>query len=175
MRRFPDMKGSFLTMLFIGVAASTSFGQSVRKPSFSAFPARVEVRTAKAINFRQSPEARTFRTRLSEALRGGVNFAGHYIVAGWGCGTGCISGAIIDARSGSVYWPKQFNALGVGDTENGYVDEPVAYRKNSRLLVITGSPGLANEEGPDLPTGEYYYEWRANSLHLIKVIPRKSN
>lgn len=41
-----------------------------------------------------------FRTRTREAMAGGVNFAGHYVVATWGCGTECESGHIVDARTG---------------------------------------------------------------------------
>lgn len=169
------MKRIGFSVCFIAFLAFAISAQSSKKPAFSAYPARIETAKAKAINFRQSPDARAFRTRLTGALKGGVNFAGHYIVAGWGCGTGCISGAIIDARNGNVYWPEQFNALGVGDVNGEYADEPVAYRKNSRLLVITGSPGRAKDDDPDLPSGEYYYEWKANKLLLIKYIAKESN
>jgi len=113
------------------------------------------------------------RTRLSEALAGGVNFAGHYIVAGWGCGTGCISGAIIDARTGNVLWPLPLNALGVWYDGQNYADEPVAYRKNSRLLIISGSPGVRDNE-KDKPNGKYYYEWNGKDLKLIKFVPFKT-
>ena len=116
------MNGSVLTIALVAMISVTASAQALKRPSFKAYPARVEAKKAKAINFRQSPDARSFRTRLTQAIRGDVNFAGHYIVASWGCGTGCISGAMIDARNGYVYWPEQFNALGVGYTENGYVD-----------------------------------------------------
>ena len=169
------MKRIGFSVCFIVALALAIPAQSSKKPIFSAYPTRIETAKAKVINFRQSPDARTFKTRLKEALRGGVNFAGHYIVAGWGCGTGCISGAIIDARNGNVYWLEQFNALGVGDVNGEYAEEPVAYRKNSRLLVITGSPGRAKDDDPDLPSGEYYYEWKANRLRLIKYIAKRSN
>ena len=88
---------------------------------------------AKAIDFKKNPDARSFRTRLSEALHRGVNFAGHYAVAGWGCGTGCISGAIIDARTGNVFWPEQFNAIGVLYSEGEYANV-----NPSEPLIILG-------------------------------------
>ena len=114
------------------------------------------------------------RTRLSEALSDGVNFAGHYIVAGWGCGTGCISGAVIDARNGKVYGPQPLYALASGTNPDGnYVNEPVASRKNSRLLIITGSPGVKDNE-KEKPSGKYFYEWLGNDLKLIKFVPIKS-
>jgi len=155
------------------IVAVCVFGQASREPSFKSYPATVEKRQAKSINFKD-PAARTMRTRLSEALAGGVNFAGHYIVAGWGCGTGCISGAVIDARDGKVYWPLPLYALASGTNADGnYVDEPVAYSKNSRLLVITGSPGVKDNQ-KEKPSGKYFYEWRGNDLKLIKFIPIKS-
>lgn len=33
-----------------------------------------------------------------------AEFAGHYKVATWACGSTCQTGAIIDLRSGRVYW-----------------------------------------------------------------------
>ena len=141
-------------------------------PKFTAYHATVEKPRVRAIDFRENPDARTFRTRLSEALRRGVNFAGHYVLAGWGCGTGCISGAIIDARTGDVFWPEQLYAVGVWYGKDEYADEPVAYRKNSRLLIITGIPGQKDDNTPDKPSGVYYYEWKNNRLREIKFVPK---
>ena len=155
------------------VLSTAAVAQNSREPSFNSYRASVETARAKTINFKNNPAARTMRTRLSEALGGGVNFAGHYIVAGWGCGTGCISGAIIDARNGNVLWPLPLYALGVWYDGNSYVDRPVDYRKNSRLLIITGSPGVKDNQA-DKPNGKYFYEWRDNQLKLIKFVPLKS-
>lgn len=148
-------------------------GQKGTEPAFTSYKVPVEKVTAKSINFKNDAGAKTFRTRLSEALKVGVNFAGHYIVAGWGCGTGCVSGAIIDARTGNVIWPIELYSLGVWYEGNSYVGEPVAYRKNSRLLIISGSPGVLDGQ-KEKPNGKYFYEWRGNALHQIKFIPFKS-
>jgi hypothetical protein len=159
-----------LYCLFLSFLA---LGQNSREPSFNSYPATVEKTRTKSINFKNNAAARTFKTRLSEALGDGVNFAGRYIVAGWGCGTGCISGAIIDTRNGNVYWPLPLYSLGVWYDGEKYADEPIAYRKNSRLLVITGSPGVKDNQ-KEKPNGKYFYEWRANDLKLVKFIPLKS-
>jgi hypothetical protein len=148
--------------------------QNGKPPAFSSYPATVEKARVSSINFKNNPGARTMRTRLTEATRGGVNFAGHYIVAGWGCGTGCISGAIIDARTGVVYWPLPLYALGVWYEGDSYVKDPVEYRKNSRLLIIRGSPGVKDNDS-EKPNGEYYYEWTGNDLKQVKFIPYKTN
>jgi hypothetical protein len=147
---------------------------AAQRPAFSAYAVSVEKARVRAIDFKASPDAKSFRTRLSAAIKEGVNFAGHYIVVGWGCGTGCISGAIIDAKNGRVYWPIQFYAMATGIDGNDYVDKPVEYRKNSRLLILRGSPGVKDND-PEKPSGEYYYEWRNNDLRLVKLIPYKSS
>jgi len=159
-----------ISILFLALSALC---QNSVPPSFGTYPVTVEKARARSINFKNNAPARTMRTRLFEALGGGVNFAGHFIVAGWGCGTGCISGAIIDARNGNVYWPLPLYALGVWYDGQNYVDEPVAYRKNSRLLVLSGSPGVKDDQ-KEKPSGKYYYEWTGSDLKLLKFIPFKS-
>jgi hypothetical protein len=170
MRKSAFMKRVGAIFIVGSVFAIAIHSQST--PKFAAFPTTVEEARVKAIDFKRNPDARTFRTRLSEALRSGVNFAGHYVVAGWGCGTGCISGAIIDTRTGNVYWPEQFNAMATWYGESDYTDKPVDYRKNSRLLIITGIPGQSDDDAPQKPSGVYYYEWKNNRLRQLEFVSK---
>lgn len=175
MRKLPLMKRSVILIGLVFGLAISAFAQTGRVPTLAQYRATVEKARAKSIDFRNSPGARSFRTRLTEGLREGVNFAGRYILTGWGCGTGCISGAIIDARTGRVYFPIQLAAMAAGTTDDGgYIEEPLRYQKNSRLLIITGVPGTP-EGRPELSMGEYFYEWRNNRLRLIHSIPRKNS
>ncbi|HTK38309.1 MAG TPA: hypothetical protein VL325_07445, partial [Pyrinomonadaceae bacterium] len=80
MRRFPLMKSAGICGILILFAAVTTFGQKGRTPAFTQYPAKVEKARARAIDFKHSYGAGTFRTRLNDGLREGVNFAGHYIV-----------------------------------------------------------------------------------------------
>src|SRR5262249_13465907 len=173
MRQSRPMQRHLLIAITVLFLSTLAIGQNSRQPTFNSYLVPAEKARAKSINFKNNPGARTMRTRLSEAFRSGVNFAGHYIVASWGCGTGCISGAVIDARNGNVYWPLPLYALGVWYEGNSYVDNPVDYRKNSRLLIITGSPGVKDNQ-PENPNGKYFYEWREDQLKLVKFIPFKS-
>jgi hypothetical protein len=176
MRKLPLMKRSIFVAVVSLALLVTAAAQKASVPTFNQFPARVEKVSARSIDLKKSDGAWTFRTRLTEALRGGVNFAGRYIVTGWGCGTGCISGAIIDARTGRVYFPEQLGGMGTGTTDDGeYVDEPVRYRKNSRMLVISGVPATHTEGRDELPMGDYYYEWKNNGLRLIRSVVHKKN
>jgi hypothetical protein len=163
---------SFCVASAVFLLTSPIIAQKTGAPAFNQYPATVEKATARSIDFKRYPNARSFRTRLSQALAGGVNFAGHYVVAGWGCGAGCISGAIIDARTGNVFFPEEFAEIGVWYGKDNYAEEPVGYRKNSRLLIILGVPG-SKEGQPDKPSGEYYYEWVNDQLKLIKFVPKK--
>ena len=158
-----------LSLLTVG-ASIDARGQKL--PKFSTYPASVEKAKAKSIDFRRSPGANTFRTRLKAALAEGTDFAGHYKVAGWGCGTGCISGGIIDVRSGRVYFPEELYAFSVGSFSGDYESEPLKYRKNSRLLVLSGIPGSADDNAPQKPWGDYYYEWKNNRFRQVKYVKR---
>jgi hypothetical protein len=168
------MRKYILPSILLLIFSISVSGQPGRVPKFNQYPAVVEKARVKSINFQRNPSALTFRTRLSEAIAGGVNFAGHYIVTGWGCGTGCTNAAIIEARTGDVIWPDQFMNIDASYGD-GYSDEQIEYKKNSRLLIIHGRPGSKNENAKIPPSGDHYYEWRGNRLHLLKSVPKKSN
>jgi len=94
---------------------------------FKGKPATAKLTTARE---------RKFRTRLTEDSRGGPNFAGHYTVVFWGCGTGCAQTAIVDAYDGRIVWvPLDWTDIpdeaDVADNRN--------FRLNSRLLILTRS------------------------------------
>jgi len=100
----------------------------------------------------RSHDALMFRTRLRQAAAGGVNFAGKYELALWGCGTGCVEGAIVSARDGQVMF------LPFITTWNREVSSGIRYRRNSRAIHFVGSRG---EDGPSL---DMWYEGRARSF-----------
>lgn len=107
-----------------------------------------------------SPRARMFRTMLGVNAKEGVNFAGHYIVATWGCGSDCHSLAVIDARTGNVYFTP--SVLWVGGQPYQEEDR-LQFRKDSRLLIVAGA---RNDEGG----GRYFYVWKHNRLKLIRAV-----
>ena len=159
-------------LLLLGVVVSAQAQTAM--PSFGHYPVKVQKATARSIDYKNSPGAWSFRTRLTAALREGVNFSGRYILTGWGCGTGCISTAIIDALTGRVYFPEPIGGIAVGDDENGnYVEKPIDFRKNSRLVIVHGTPGTQIDRESYPPTGDYYYEWKNNRLRLVRSVPKK--
>ena len=169
------MKNVVVAIVLTCFAAGIAIGQ---EPTFGRYPAVVEPVKAKAIDFRGSPGASAFRTRLREAFEGGVNFAGHYILTGWGCGTGCTSGAIIDARTGRVYFPEELAGVAVWFGSGPDDDfETFEFRKDSRLLIIRGTAGpMEEQDDVDVVSwqGTYYYQWLGTRFRMIKFVPDES-
>jgi hypothetical protein len=67
----------------------------------------------------------------------GPNFAGHYVIVTWGCGSPCLMAAIVDEKNGRVFPPPFHN--GPGDSYFqvpwDFPMEPLVYRLDSRLLI----------------------------------------
>lgn len=76
------------------------------------------------VNYSSNKTAQRFRSAIDWSIDTfGINFAGHYNLARWGCGTSCISGAITDLKIGNVY-----------DLPPATLD--YEFQADSRLLVI---------------------------------------
>ena len=54
-------------------------------------------------DFTTNPEAKMFKTRITDGCKEGINFAGHYTLIYWGCGTECQIGVIVDRKTGKIY------------------------------------------------------------------------
>ncbi len=109
---------------------------------------------------------RMFRTAISAAAKKGPNFAGHYTIAEWGCGSGCMSMAVVDAATGHVY-DAPFNILSMPmpQGEKGHAYQGVVYQLKSRLLIADGCP-------EDKKCGLYIYEWKENQFKLLRYDPQ---
>jgi len=110
-----------------------------------------------------TPQAREFRTRIIEASSGKVNFAGHYIVARWGCGTDCVAGAVIDALTGQVTFFPFVYVCCWQDVKSDF--EPIRHRPNSRLIVFSGQ---LHEEGE---MGTHYFVIDNGQFKFLKTNP----
>jgi hypothetical protein len=49
-----------------------------------------------------NPNIRMFRSQFRDAALQPPNFAGHYRVTIWGCGTECLEGGVVDLATGKV-------------------------------------------------------------------------
>jgi hypothetical protein len=135
-----------------------------------------------------SPEQRMFRTRIREGVekgwgvwingewskeqnRSGPNFAGHYIVIIWGCGSGCIRMAMSDAVTGVVFDPPVSdgalalpmlvfpNSAGrAADTE---------WRRDSRLMIVRATP---HSNLQNAVSYAFYFLWRSEHWTLLRRV-----
>jgi hypothetical protein len=104
----------------------------VSAPGWTDFPAGAAHAGPPAPLDESSADARMFRTRLREALARPADFAGEYVIALWGCGSGCLSGAAVNRSTGkAVFLP------GTVCCWDG-PELPLRYRLDSRVLVIDG-------------------------------------
>ena len=140
-----------IACLLLGPAAAAQV------PAFSAYPAEPGGSVAPGpVRLVLHGDDVHWRTELREAAGRPANFAGHYVLALWGCGTECVMGAAVDRDTGVVVWlPATICCWFRGAKD---VAEPVAFRRDSRLLVLTGK----RDEAPD-----------DDGLHLYRIAGRR--
>jgi hypothetical protein len=141
-----------------------------------------------------TPWARLYRTRIRNAalnnegfFRGfeyiqasGPNFAGHYRVANWGCGSGCLIMVIIDLETGQVHRPP-LSAGKAGEDQiiipnlgTGWGD--FDFRLNSRLFVMSTCPwGWPDPKSPlhrdlKLFCGTSYFTMESKGFQIVRQV-----
>ena len=96
----------------------------------------------------------------------GPNFAGHYYVIRWGCGSNCLMMAIVDAKTGIVYNPP---LGGVGTELSVPMDmvgeNEIDFELHSSLMILRNACKVARSE-----CGVYYFNWRDHQFALVKRI-----
>lgn len=164
------MKRSNLLFIagFILLATLGSLAQGKKNPTFAQYSAQKMKGKTAAVNLKSHPQANEYRTRLKDAASGGVNFAGGFIIASWGCGTGCGTGAVIDAKTGAVYFPEELGGYVAAWGDWTGDKETLEFKPNSRLLIIRGRP--ANFDDFE---GVFYYEWTGKKFKKIKSVEVK--
>jgi hypothetical protein len=94
-----------VSALFLLLSATVLSAQETAGYRFENYKAKVIGSPKKAsINYQSNKTAKRYRTAITECYNlSDANFAGHYIVCLWGCGTGCQDGAMVDLTDGKVY------------------------------------------------------------------------
>ena len=150
---------SFLIILFAPFFLTLN-AFAATPPQFKDYPVTETFQGPNA-PIKLSPDARNFKTRLQDAAKQKPNFAGHYIVTYWGCGTGCRDTWIVDAKTGKASSLPFTIVSFPGDDPKA---EALQYQVDSKLLIIRGHLNEA-EKG-----GTYYYKWEND-----KLVPIQSN
>ena len=131
-------------------------------PQFKDYP--VDVYTGKPHSFVADKDTREYRTLFREVGQQ-IDFAGHYALGGFGCGTSCFVPIAVNLVSGKGTYL-------VGATtgcykEGGYVDPEYHYKPNSRLFIFAGDLDSDSDGGCFV---RYYVE-KDGKLTLIDKKP----
>jgi hypothetical protein len=147
----------WLTLVFIAAPSGTNAQEPIL-PRFESYRVAKTFSGRPAdVNLLSHPKARLFRTMLKLSAEKGPNFAGHYTIGTWGCGSDCRMLAVIDARSGRVYFAPFW--VGIDAT----------FRLDSALLIVNESETQRYLEGEEMldvymPA---WYVWRGNRFVQI--------
>jgi len=141
--------------LLLAIVLATLSALAVATPRFENFPATGSTGRTGKVQLVDA-KSREFASVLRNAARRKPNFAGHYVLASWGCGASCTMSAAIDAKTGAVTW-LPFTVC----CWEANIQEPLEFRRNSHLLIVHGS---RDEQG----SGIHYYKFDGRQFSQIE-------
>ena len=105
---------------------------------------------------------------LQHPVKGnGPNFAGHYFAIRWGCGSQCVSMAIVDAKTGMVYDPPLSAKGSLYVPLDNLSDMVTDLRPDSSLLVLKNAcTDFKNRDS----CGIFYFNWKDHRFVLVKFV-----
>lgn len=151
-------------LLVLGGASAKKSGLTSSETdqwSFQHYQAVADFKSVPAKPVLITPRSHANRTQIRTQAANGPNFAGHFTLAKWGCGSPCLAFVIIDARSGTVYDP----GFSVGCADKKGMGANIEFKVSSSLLITTG---FSQEGG----CGTDFYEWDGRSLNFLHFQPR---
>jgi len=159
------------------VLAQTARFDAKHPPRFEDFPVADTWDQQRAPLKLVTSSERMFRTQLTNAAKEKPNFAGHYRIAMWGCGSNCAAGALIDLETGAVFQPPRAtpNATGWDHWIIGagmMADAAIAFFVNSRLVVVKGGLNYSETLNTNVPD-VYYFVWEQNRFRQLLFISGK--
>ena len=169
------MRITFHSAAIVLALTASALGQPVRPasplggavvsgvPRFGDFPAMANPPARNAPLVLTSRD-RQYRTRLRTAAAERPNFAGHYVLTTWGCGTECLYGAAVNLRTGRVTF-LPFATCCFSEAPDG-VEKMIAFRQESSLLVLLG---IRNDRRADV--GAHYYRIEGDRLVHLRSAP----
>jgi len=107
-------------------------------------------------DFKTNSNVRLFISRIKEGCKEGVNFAGHYTLVYWGCGTACQYGVIVDRRTGQIF-------------DNFTSSLGVEFRADSNLIIFNAELENSNSKYLQLEhfTGVKIKVWKENEFKML--------
>lgn len=120
--------------------------KTVKTPNFSDYPITERfVGEAHKVNYDDNESAKEFKSQIEKKVKEGANFAGHYTVVLWDCGTSCQTGVVVDLINGRVYGlPSKIITCGV------------EFQIDSSLLIVNYDKDCVNDPNVGQVRTKYY-------------------
>jgi hypothetical protein len=148
-------------------------------PRFEQYPVETSSPFPPAkLDLQSNPIAKRYRTVIREEMTHGPNFAGHYRVVFWGCGTSCSQFAVVNLKTGHIITLKGIYSVAYVDfntddflpqtDSEGY---GFRFKKKSNLLVLVGTLVPDHSQKSGFEEGASYYVLRNEELQLVHRTP----
>jgi carboxypeptidase family protein len=163
---------------YVAPVAKTLEGDHLaeEQPSRKAIPRFEDFRVPTPIRSRRGPtyvsnHVPDLEKEVIEVAKGGPDFAGHFVVEQFTCGSGCTSFVVVNLETSEVF-RSAFNVAYSFCSEGNEVGAELMYRPDSRLLIVNGSIEMLSHTKVEVdgPCGHFYYLWDGRSLKQISSV-----
>jgi hypothetical protein len=178
--QYAGLVDAALTLLpavcFLLISASPQ--SKAQPPRFVDYPVTEDWRGIPAPPKLATATERMFRTRLTNAAKEPPNFADHYRITYWGCGSECSAGAVIDLQTGDVFSPPLGKPSGRGWEKwimcpasfEGSNDE---FHLDSRLIIVHCGLNYSDHLQKNVPD-TYYFVWEQDHFRKLFFVSGKA-
>ena len=162
----PKVKGR-IRAVTLAFCCTVLLAESINAPAFREYPVLEGLSVKRSEpDLASHPLARQYRTTIRKAAARDPDFAGHYVVAWWGCGNECQQSLILDLNTGKAY--------GIAGTNRPLeTSRGISTRVDSKLLIADPpcdeGQSCLSEGRRNLPVR--YYVLENGGLRLIKEMP----
>lgn len=161
------MKRILCGWLLAGAMVSAATAGADERFTFEAYPASaVASKPLAKVDWKSNPAyAKDLKSKdaVQWAVGRHADFAGHFVVTSFSCGTGCQSTAFVDVNDGKIYKsPMQFPSEG---SDLPQVSGGKAYRPTSNMIFMS-SLGYA---GTDMVQSDGVVVWdeKTRQFHVV--------
>ncbi len=154
------------TLIFLLLAVSSAIPRQPKTPRFEDYPAG-RIFHGKPTQIDWPPDYAQhefFQARIHDLVNSGVNFAGHYVVGEWSCGTDCRWLFVLDMRTG-----KFLSTAPYGPHRPPNRDW-LKTRPESRLLIASGCFNVEAQKKP-IECGTKYFKFERQQFVTIQFDP----
>ena len=162
----------------VSIAAQTLKYDAKNPPRFEDFPVTEIWKQPSAALKLTNKSERMFRTQLTNAAKESADFAGHFAMAGWGCGSVCSAAALIDLKTGDVFQPPLATPNGIGWDRwimcpGSFEGTGNEFQVESRLMIVRCGLNYSELLQKNIPD-TCYFLWEGNGFRQLLCLSGKS-